>query len=331
MNVFKRIRAFCRRMTGRDALAGLNGQTVATDMSQLVIEFALDGTILDANDNFCRTLGYPRAALRGKHHSMLVPPDERGSLTYRGFWEKLAHCEFDAGVYKRIAADGREIWLSATYNPIIDQYGNPFKIVKYANDVTLQTSATRTLQGAVTELSAALSHSRKSACDANAIVADTTQVAMRGGQMMDQAMQTMLEVRQGAQTLSAIVDVIEDIAFQTNLLALNASIEAAWAGEHGRQFAIVANEVSALAKRSADSAQQVRLLVDASVEKVGSGATLVEKAGETMTKIVVSTERVTGKMSEIHSASVDQSSCISVIYDAVAQLDGSVRRTLDAA
>lgn len=331
MNIFSRLRVFCQKMSGRRSFADLHGQITAMEKSQLVIELALDGTILDANDNYCRALGYSREALRGEHHSILVSAEERASPAYREFWAKLANCEFDAGLYKRIGADGREVWLSATYNPIIDNYGSPFKIVKYANDVTAQTVAARALQEAVSELSAALNSSSKTACDVNAIVLDATQVAVRGGQVMNQVVQTISEVQQDAQTLTEIVDVIEDIAFQTNILALNASIEAAWAGERGRHFAVVAEEVSALAKRSVDSAQQVRLLIDASAKKVDSGAVLIAQAGETMTEIVVSVERVTDKMRDIRSASIEQSSCISVIYDAVALLDESVRSNLDAA
>ncbi len=105
---------------------------------QAVIEFNLDGTILTANENFLKTLGYSLEEIKGKHHSMLVDPAYRASSEYRTFWEKLGRGEYDAGEYKRIGKDGREVWLQASYNPITDVDGKPFKVVKYATDITAQ-------------------------------------------------------------------------------------------------------------------------------------------------------------------------------------------------
>ena len=112
------------------------GQVDAIRKSQAVIEFALDGTILEANDNFLDTLGYSLAEVRGKHHSLFVDPAEQARPEYRAFWERLGRGEYDAGQYRRIGKGGREVWIQASYNPIMDGTGRPMKVVKYATDIT---------------------------------------------------------------------------------------------------------------------------------------------------------------------------------------------------
>ena len=119
-------------------LADLKGQVAAIRKSQAVIEFTLDGKILDANDNFLKAMGYTLAEIVGQHHSIFMDPEYRVSAEYRAFWEKLGRGEFDSGQYKRIAKGGREVWIEASYNPIMDLNGRPFKVVKYATDVTAQ-------------------------------------------------------------------------------------------------------------------------------------------------------------------------------------------------
>ena len=106
--------------------------------SQAVIEFDMDGTVRDVNDNFARVMGYSRAEVVGKHHSMFVEPAYAASAEYRAFWDKLNRGEHDVGSYKRIAKGGREVWIQASYNPITDCSGKPFKVVKYATDITEQ-------------------------------------------------------------------------------------------------------------------------------------------------------------------------------------------------
>lgn len=118
--------------------ADRRGQLDAISRSQAVIEFELDGTILDANENFLTTLGYTRDEIRGRHHSMFAPPGVAESSEYKQFWEKLGQGNFDSGEYKRIAKDGSEIWIQASYNPIFNLNGEPYKVVKYATDITEQ-------------------------------------------------------------------------------------------------------------------------------------------------------------------------------------------------
>jgi methyl-accepting chemotaxis protein len=114
----------------------LSGQAQAIRRSQAVIEFNVDGTILTANENFLRTMGYTLAEITGQHHRLFVPAAERDSLAYRDFWTTLGRGEYRAGEFKRIAKGGREVWLQATYNPIFDSDGKPVKVIKFATDVT---------------------------------------------------------------------------------------------------------------------------------------------------------------------------------------------------
>ncbi|MDN3568477.1 PAS domain-containing protein, partial [Paeniroseomonas aquatica] len=133
------------------ATANFEGQIAAIDKAQAVIEFNLDGTVLNANANFLRTLGYTLEEVRGKHHSLFVDPAERQGSEYRTFWDKLARGEYDAGQYKRIGKGGQAVWIQASYNPILALNGKPFKVVKYATDVTGQVRAAEILQHAVAQ------------------------------------------------------------------------------------------------------------------------------------------------------------------------------------
>src|ERR1700760_3804334 len=111
-------------------------QLAAIDRSQAMIMFSPDGTILHANENFCKAIGYTLAEIKGQHPSMFVEPSYRDSAAYRQFWDKLGRGEYDAGQYKRLGKGGREIWIQASYNPIRDMSGKPFKVVKFATEIT---------------------------------------------------------------------------------------------------------------------------------------------------------------------------------------------------
>ena len=134
-------------------LADLRGQLNAISKSQAVIEFGLDGVIQHANANFLNVLGYSLDEVKGKHHSMFVDPAYRLSAEYRNFWERLARGEYDSGQYKRIGKNGKEIWIQASYNPIMDADGRPFKVVKYATDITLEKNRNADYSGQLAAIS----------------------------------------------------------------------------------------------------------------------------------------------------------------------------------
>ncbi|WP_273457324.1 methyl-accepting chemotaxis protein [Nevskia ramosa] len=131
------------------------GQLNAIGKAQAVIEFTLDGKIVQANDNFLDALGYRADEVVGKHHSMFVEPLTRGSAEYANFWAKLGRGEYDSGQYKRIGKDGREVWIQASYNPILDPSGRPFKVVKYATNITAAKMQAADYEGQLNAISKA--------------------------------------------------------------------------------------------------------------------------------------------------------------------------------
>jgi methyl-accepting chemotaxis protein len=171
------------------------------------------------------------------------------------------------------------------------------------------------------ELTANVKQSADSARQANHLAGSAAQVAQRGGQVVGQVVTTMDEINASSRKISDIISVIDGIAFQTNILALNAAVEAARAGEQGRGFAVVASEVRSLAGRSADAAKEIKQLINTSVQKVEGGSALVAQAGETMTEIVNSVQKVTDIMGGITTAAAEQSDGIAQVNSAVAQLD----------
>lgn len=132
--------------------ADYEGKIDAISKAQAVIEFRLDGTVIRANDNFLKSVGYTLEEIEGKHHRMFCEPEYAKSEAYAQFWQKLARGEFDAGEYKRVTKDGREIWLNATYNPIFDAEGRPFKVVKFASDVTAMKKRNAEYEGKVSAI-----------------------------------------------------------------------------------------------------------------------------------------------------------------------------------
>ncbi|WP_269148698.1 methyl-accepting chemotaxis protein [Hydrogenophaga crassostreae] len=171
------------------------------------------------------------------------------------------------------------------------------------------------------ELTSTVTQSADAARQANQLAASASEVAVRGGQVVSQVVTTMEEINHSSKKISDIIGVIDGIAFQTNILALNAAVEAARAGEQGRGFAVVASEVRNLAQRSAEAAKEIKGLIGTSVDKVDAGSRLVAEAGQTMSEIVGSVQRVTDIIGEITAASGEQSSGISQVNTAVNQLD----------
>jgi len=149
----KKTKSKQRIKTPRTSQADLLGQVAAINRSSAVIEFALDGTILFANDKFLETMGYSRDEVIGRHHSIFVASGERDSAEYRNFWEKLRRGDYDAGQYKRVAKGGREVWIQASYNPVLDARGRPVRVIKFATDITAQKNMAADYEGQLSAVS----------------------------------------------------------------------------------------------------------------------------------------------------------------------------------
>lgn len=185
-----------------------------------------------------------------------------------------------------------------------------------------QASSLEETAASLEELTATVMQNAEHTKQANHLANSASEVAVKGGEIVGQAVATMETITDSSKKIVDIIAVIEGISYQTNLLALNAAVEAARAGEQGRGFAVVASEVRSLAKRSADAAKQIKVLIDDSVSKVKSGSTLVNNAGKTMEEIVSSIKKVSNLIAEIAAASNEQSSGIAQVNTAVTQMDG---------
>jgi methyl-accepting chemotaxis protein len=171
------------------------------------------------------------------------------------------------------------------------------------------------------ELTSTVKQNADNARQANQLAISASAIAVRGGQVVEQVVDTMASIKDSSRKVVDIIGVIDSIAFQTNILALNAAVEAARAGEQGRGFAVVAGEVRNLAQRSAGAAKEIKALIGDSVEKVDGGGALVEEAGQTMQLLVTSVKQVADIMSEITAASQEQSMGIEQVNAAIMQMD----------
>ncbi|OHC24136.1 MAG: pili assembly chaperone [Pseudomonadales bacterium RIFCSPHIGHO2_02_FULL_60_43] len=276
-----------------------NSMVEAISRSMAVIAFNPKGEVLEANENFEQTMGYRLNEIRGKHHRMFCTREEADSAEYRRFWERLNKGEFFSGRFQRINRHGDTIWLSATYNPVFDASGRLYKVVKFARDVTglvRQQQAESEAAKLAYEIS---QQTDESARHGAKVIRETVDVVRGIADELSRAAEGITAVSQQSEMISSIVQVIRGIAEQTNLLALNAAIEAARAGEQGRGFAVVADEVRNLAARTSQATVEIvevvkrnhelaQVSVDsmqASRHKVDQGVNLVNQAGDVIEEI----------------------------------------------
>ncbi|PTW55704.1 methyl-accepting chemotaxis sensory transducer with Pas/Pac sensor [Breoghania corrubedonensis] len=284
----------------------------ALDRSQAMIEFETDGTIITANENFLKALGYTLEEVKGRDHSMFVDAEYRASEEYRRFWNDLRQGKFQTAEYRRIGKAGNDVWIQASYNPIFDADGHPYKVVKFATDITVRVTerhrrldVQRGIDVDLNEIAGAVSRTADQAtssaetssqtADNVQTVAAATEELVASIQEISRQVKTALDISQravdeagkssrimsglseDAKTIGNVIELIDNIANQTNLLALNATIEAARAGEAGKGFAVVASEVKSLASQTSKATEDISKQIE-SVQSTTEEAVLAIEA-----------------------------------------------------
>ncbi len=285
--------------------ADATGRLDAISRVQAVIEFDLNGNILNANENFLGAMGYRLDEVKGEHHRMFVEPSVSESVEYKAFWEKLHRGENEQKVYKRIGKGGKEVYIQASYNPIFDMNGEPFKVVKFATEVTelmkaadLTDTTSQQMQSvatAIEEMSASVLEISKNMSKSKEATDNITAKVSISGDASDRLIETM-------QSMENVVGLIRDIAEQVNLLALNATIEAARAGDAGKGFAVVASEVKNLANQTSRATDDI-------AEKISAVQVLSGEVASSISEIIGAASSVTEYVSNAASA-VEQQSAV---------------------
>ncbi len=354
---------FCTDITARkQQAADYEGQIAAINKSNAVIHFNLDGTIVTANANFLSAVGYGLDEIVGRHHRIFVSDADRKTSAYADFWDALKRGEYQSGEYRRIRKNGQEMWLQATYNPIFDASGRPFKVVKFCTDITAQVNMKAALKqtidvdlGKVTEAIAATTNQIASAATSSAAtstnvqavasaaeelvssvreigrrVAEASHITNQAVSLGKQTNEIVSGLASSADRIGQVVSLINTIASQTNLLALNATIEAARAGEAGKGFAVVASEVKTLAsqtaKATADIASQIATVqagTNDAVSAIQEITTVINSINDISNGIAAAIEEQGAVTQEISSNMLTASHGVQTITDNMTRIAGA--------
>ncbi|MCA9471540.1 MAG: methyl-accepting chemotaxis protein [Nitrospirales bacterium] len=303
------------------------GKMAAISKAEMIIEFQLDGTIITANENFCQTMGYSLEEIKGQHHSMFADPEEAKSPAYHAFWAKLNRGEFDAGVYRRLGRGGKEVWLQASYNPILDANNKPYKVVKFASDITGQKKAqveverlieaaakgeleeriateefegsSRELAENFNELLAAVDSPLREARTVLSAVANGDLSTLMIGQYQGQFDEIKNSVNEAIQNLRGIVQAVRDGAKNVSkasneLLDGNKNLSERTSTQASalEETSASMEEMTSTIKQNADNAKQANQLAAAAREVAEKGGTVTSNAVNAMDAINKSSKKI---------------------------------------
>lgn len=354
-----------RDAANRIAREDAQAQVEAVGRTQAVISFLPDGTILDANDNFCSAVGYQLSEIAGQHHRMFVDPAERETAAYHEFWAALAEGKSQTNSYKRVRKDGTDLWIQASYTPLTNSSGEIYKVVKFASDITNRVLARERRQKAQDEISdefnlitgaiSTASTQASTVADAsdaasenvqsiaagieeflasvNEISRQVTEASTISQQAEKEALnstQIVTSLAEAASEIENVVKLISDIAEQTNLLALNATIEAARAGEAGKGFAVVASEVKSLATQTSKATDEIGQRIGRVQASTGEAVEAIQLISDTIVKINEITITISSAVEEQSATTGEMSSSMQVAADGVRSINDGVREIAQA-
>lgn len=335
--------------------ANVLGQIDAIHRSLAVIEFEMDGTIIWANENFLRVMGYSLDEITGKHHRIFAEPEFAGTREYDEFWKKLNRGEYQAAQYKRLGKGGKEVWIEASYNPILDPNGVPFKVIKFATDITPRKNENRllaedfernvqsvidTVADSALEMQSTAqifaAAAEETSCQSSVVagaskelsdsVCEISEQIERSGKTVQIAVEEarssetfVSELVESVSKIGKVTSLISGIAEQTNLLALNATIQAASAGEAGKGFAVVAQEVKDLAVKTSESTDEITNQIKAIQTVSESTADSIHQIIETISQIEEMSATISAAVEKQTSATEEVSSNIAGVQDAAGE------------
>ncbi|UOF00192.1 methyl-accepting chemotaxis protein [Bdellovibrio reynosensis] len=308
--------------------ADFEGKITAINKAQAVIEFNMDGTITSANENFLKTLGYEMKEIQGKHHKMFCDPALVNSMEYSHFWSKLNNGEFDAGQYRRLGKGGKEIWIQASYNPIFDMNGRPYKVVKYATDITQVKMMIKSMEETANNLAAA-------AGELTATATQMSNTAVHTNEQSHLASNSASEVASGVKTVATNTEEmaasIREIARSANESAEMSKMTLQRAQETNKtimQLGISSQEIGNVIKVISSIAQQTNLLaLNATIEAARAGdagkgfAVVANEVKELAKQTAKATEDITNKIGAIQGDSKNAVEAISGISQAMDKLN----------
>jgi len=330
----------------------LESMIAAINKSQAVITFNVDGTIVDANANFLSAMGYALSEIKGQHHRMFVDDTYAHSADYHQFWEALARGEFQAAEYKRFGKGQREVWIQASYNPILDASGKPYKVVKFATDITdqvrmrqenarikdrLEKSLSRivTASGQTqvivdsvakgsTEMLTAVSDISRSMSESQAAVDAVSSQSKTAGEAVD-------KLSAAAQSMTNIVSLIHDIASKIDLLALNAAIESARAGDAGRGFAVVSDEVKRLAAQTTSATDRIADEIGQMQQTTGNVVEALDGIRRSISDVVSNTTTIASATEEQTAVTREIANNMGQAQSAVAEIGAEIHKMAEVA
>jgi methyl-accepting chemotaxis protein len=321
------------------AAAEFSGQIEAIGKSQAVIEFKMDGTVVTANENFLKAFGYTLDEIKGKHHSLFVDPAYRQSADYNEFWAHLNRGEYQAGEYKRIGRGGQEVWIQASYNPIIDLHGKPFKVVKYATDITPQVSTMQQVAEMAGKLSAAAEEltgvSQQMSANAEETSAQAT-VVTKASEQVNRNLQT---VATGTEEMGASIKEIAKNATESAKVATAAVKVAETTTATVAKLGESSTEIGQVIKVITSIAQQTNLLaLNATIEAARAGeagkgfAVVANEVKELAKETAKATEDISRKIEAIQGdtkAAVEAIASISGIINQVNDISNTIASAVE--